>query len=140
MPIRPALRWYYPIDWVQLSQWVRFTRALGRCEHCSRPHASTIQCLPDGRWFDPGKEQWRNSKGQPATTPDPSSLPTLRQTRVLLACAHLDNNPAHNRPSNLRALCQRCHMLHDLPYHLTQRRLTYLRRWAIGDLFLGRYS
>jgi hypothetical protein len=31
-------------------------------------------------------------------------------------------------------------MIHDRPHHLAQRRLTYLRRWAIGDLFLGLYA
>jgi hypothetical protein len=40
---------------------------------------------------------------------------------------------------NLRALCQRCHMLHDRLHHLTQRWITYRRRRAVGDLFLGPY-
>jgi len=61
-------------------------------------------------------------------------------TRVVLAAAHLDNDPANNRLVNLKSLCQRCHMLHDRPYHLAQRWLTYRRRWAIGDLFFGRYG
>jgi hypothetical protein len=39
----------------------------------------------------------------------------------------------------LRALCQRCHMLHDRQHHLTQRWITYRRRSADGDLFLGPY-
>jgi hypothetical protein len=59
---------------------------------------------------------------------------------VVLAAAHLDNNPANNRLANLRGFCQRCHMLHDRPFHLAQRWLTYRRRSAIGDLFLGRYG
>jgi hypothetical protein len=63
----------------------------------------------------------------------------LRTTRVVLAAAHLDSNPRNNRLRNLRALCQRCHMLHDRPRHLAQRWITYRRRLAIGDLFLGPY-
>ncbi len=39
-------------------------------------------------------------------------------TRVVLAAAHLDSDPTNNRLKNLRALCQRCHMLHDRPHHL----------------------
>jgi hypothetical protein len=31
-------------------------------------------------------------------------------------------------------------MLHDRPYHLQQRRLTYRLRWALGDLFTGPYQ
>ena len=30
-------------------------------------------------------------------------------------------------------------MLHDVPHHTRQRWLTYRRRWAAGDLFLGPY-
>jgi hypothetical protein len=31
-------------------------------------------------------------------------------------------------------------MLHDRPHHLAQRWITYRRRWAAGDLFLGPYG
>ena len=57
----------------------------------------------------------------------------------MLAAAHLDSDPTNNRLKNLRALCQRCHMLHDRPHHLAQRWITYRRRRAVGDLFLGPY-
>ena len=63
----------------------------------------------------------------------------LRTTRVVLAAAHLDSDPTNNRLANLRSLCQRCHMLHDQPHHLAQRWITYRRRYALGDLFLGSY-
>ena len=63
----------------------------------------------------------------------------MRQTRVVLAAAHLDHDPGNNRLRNLRSLCQRCHMIHDRPHHLARRRITYLLRRALGDLFLGPY-
>jgi hypothetical protein len=63
----------------------------------------------------------------------------MRTTRVVLAAAHLEHDPVDNRLRNLRALCQRCHLLHDRPYHLAQRWRTYRRRHALGDLFLGPY-
>ena len=37
MPIKPELRYFYPIDWPQISHWVRFVRAKGRCQVCGRP-------------------------------------------------------------------------------------------------------
>jgi hypothetical protein len=55
------------------------------------------------------------------------------------AAAHLDSDPTNNRTKNLRALCQRCHMLHDRPHHLAQRWDPYRRRLATGDLLLGPY-
>ena len=39
MPIKPELRWFYPIDWKQVSHWVRFVRAKGRCQVCGRRKA-----------------------------------------------------------------------------------------------------
>jgi hypothetical protein len=140
MPIRPAFRALYPPDWPALSRHVRFDRAGGRCQKCGRPHLARVRCLPDGRWFDEAAQTWRDRRGRPARWPDLIEVTKLRQTRVVLATAHLDHNPTHNRWSNLRGLCQRCHMLHDRPFHLVQRWLTYRRRWAIGDLFLGAYD
>jgi hypothetical protein len=29
MPIKPELRYYYPIDWPQVSRWVRFVNRHG---------------------------------------------------------------------------------------------------------------
>src|ERR1700756_5258010 len=75
----------------------------------------------------------------PASSPDLVEATRFRMTRVVLAAAHLDSDPTNNRLKNLRALCQRCHMLHDRPHHLTQRWITYRRRLAVGDLFLGSY-
>ena len=72
--------------------------------------------------------------------PDLEHMARLRTTRVVLAAAHLDHDPANNQLRNLRGLCQRCHMLHDRPHHLAQRRITYLLRRASGDLFLGPYG
>jgi len=63
-------------------------------------------------------------------------LAQVRTTRVVLATAHRDHDPTHNRPRNLAALC---HILHDKAEHLRRRRLTYLARRALGELFTGPY-
>jgi hypothetical protein len=139
MPIRRELRPLYPPHWRELSRRVRFERAGGRCQRCDRPHLALIRCLPDGRWFDEPAATWRDRRGKLARWPDLVEATRLRMTRVVLATAHLDGDPTHNRLSNLRALCQRCHMLHDRPQHLAQRWITYRRRRALGDLFLGPY-
>jgi hypothetical protein len=57
----------------------------------------------------------------------------------VLAAAHLDHDPTNNRMPNLKALCQRCHMLHDQDEHQRRRWLTLRMRNAMGDLFLGLY-
>jgi hypothetical protein len=140
MPIKREMRWIYPIDWTQISHTVRFERAAGLCQGCGRPHGATVRCLPDGRWFDTTRGTWRNSRGRHVRRPENEEVVRVRQTRVVLAAAHLDHDPANNRPRNLKSLCQRCHLTHDRPHHLAQRRITYLLRRALGDLFLGPYT
>ena len=144
MPIKHDLRGFYPLDWHQLSRSVRFRRAKGRCERCARPHGETICHLGDGRWYDEETACWRDGKGRKLRTnlPGPDALPpefAPRFTKVSLACAHLDHDVSTNEAGNLVALCQRCQMIHDRPHHLARRRITYLMRRAIGDLFSGRY-
>jgi hypothetical protein len=140
MPIRPEFRSLYPPNWRALSDEIRFTVADGRCQRCARPHGATLKVLPDGRWFDPDRRTWRDGRGRDAAWPDMEATIGWRMTKVVLAAAHWDGNPGHNRRRNLRALCQRCHLIHDRPRHLRQRWITYRRRYAVADLFLGAYA
>ena len=95
MPIRPELRGYYPSNWSEISRRVRFERAAGMCQACcGRPHGVKIRCLPDGRWFDPTLHTWRNSRSRTARWPDLVERMQERQTRVILAAAHLDHDRA----------------------------------------------
>jgi hypothetical protein len=139
VPIHRALKNHYAADWRLISDAIRFDRAGGRCEDCDRPHRTLICALADGRWFDPWRQVWRDRRGEPDQGPQPGDAASLRRVRVVIATAHLDHNPANRDPANLRALCQRCHLRHDLAAHLRQRRMTCRRRYAIGDLFLGIY-
>jgi hypothetical protein len=42
MPIRPEHRFFYPIDWRELSMAIRFGRAQCRCESCGRSHGQMV--------------------------------------------------------------------------------------------------
>lgn len=140
MPIRPEHRHFYPIDWPQLSAAIRFGRARGRCEACARPHSRVIVCLRDGTWYDDESAIWRNGRGRALRRPPRLAvLAGARLTLPILATCHRDHDTSLNGDRDLAAWCQRCHMLHDRPEHLRRRRLTYLRRRALGDLFLGPY-
>ena len=139
MPIPSRYRGFYPIDWPQLSRVIRFERAAGACEQCGRPHGRTIHHLRDGRWFDPDRGHWRDGRGRRVRVEMPGAFDRIRATRVYLATAHRNHDTADNAPDNLAAWCQRCHMLHDRPEHARRRRITILRRRALGDLFRGLY-
>ncbi len=138
MPIRRELLHLYPLHWSALAAGVK---AAGVCEQCGRPHMTDIRCLPDGRWWDPKAAIWRDGRGRLLNTwPSLVEMIQVRVTRVVLAACHADGNPRNGRGRNLRCWCQRCHLLHDRPQHLRQRWLTYRRRYAVGDLFLGPYD
>ena len=142
MPIRPEHRFFYPIDWPQLSIAIRFGRAKGRCEACKRPHGRMVYHLGDGRWWDAEAGVWRDGRGRitrPALGVD-DVLARVRTTRVVLAAAHRDHDTSNNANANLAAFCQRCHMIHDRPEHRRRRWFTLFRRKALGDLFRGPYS
>ena len=82
MPIRKELRYFYPIDWPQLSAWVRFVRAKGCCEACGRPHGKIVHHLGDGRWFDEAHETWRDGRGREVNWPAYGEYRNLKQTRL----------------------------------------------------------
>ena len=111
MPIRKENRHYYAgPEWQAIRKEI-LERAGNKCEG-SPNHYPCCQ-VPNGR-------------------PHP-----VTGSIVVLTIAHLDQNPANNERSNLRALCQRCHLIHDRDEHLRVRKLRErLRKKAAGQLEL----
>lgn len=100
MPIKPENRDKYPANWKEIRADI-LKHAGDRCELCFLENGDLIQ---------------RESCGKPYRCREVP--PTLRRkpVRVVLTIAHINQDPTDNRPVNLRALCQRCHNLIDLPY------------------------
>lgn len=90
MPIRREHRFFYPIDWRELSAVIRFGRAKGQCEGCGRPHGRTVFCLGDGRWWGEDAGSWRDGAGRIVclVVGADDVLAAVRTTRVVLAIAH----------------------------------------------------
>lgn len=115
MPITAKRRALYPATWNTISAAVRFGRAQGRCEctgACGDHHLS-------------GRCEERH--GQPAES---------FAGTVWLATAHLDHDPRHNAPSNLAALCQRCHIRLDRHEQAASRAQTRHRKRLGGAVQL----
>ena len=55
-------------------------------------------------------------------------------SKVVLTVAHIDHDKKNNKFNNLAALCQRCHLRHDLPQHVENRK--YGRNWKKYQLKL----
>ena len=114
MPSRPENRKRYPKGWKAISKRIRFDRAGSRCEcrgECGTDHQAEV-----------GHNRCNaiNYRDHPITG-----------SSVVLTVAHLNHVPEHCHDSNLRAMCQRCHLRYDAPMKATGRR----RRMGMDDLF-----
>lgn len=143
MPICREMQYFYPIDWPEIAQIVK-AEAGWRCKQCGRPHCPTkhdyIWQLADGRWWDAEIGFWRDDRGKITAFPRGDSLPFGVKKRVIIAVAHLDNNPQNNTRRNLRALCGRCHLRLDREWHIRRRRIrSYMDQGYVADLLDGDY-
>ena len=105
--------------------------------------AQVVRHLGDGRWWDEARQTWRDGRGREVPSPCPGrGAAGAGRPRWCWRRRISTTTPAHcgRRHRNVRALCQRCHLLHDRPEHRRRIRLTLRRRRALGDLFSGPYS
>lgn len=58
----------------------------------------------------------------------------LTGSKVILTVAHIDHDKSNNKFDNLKALCQKCHLKHDLPQHIKNRK--YGRNWKRDQIFI----
>ena len=58
----------------------------------------------------------------------------ITDSRVVLTVHHINNDPTDNRPINLIALCQRCHLRLDMPF---KRKPYWEEESLIGDQNAG---
>lgn len=70
----------------------------------------------------------------PACRAHNHELHPVTGSRVVLTIAHMDHDKTNNALENLRALCQRCHLRHDLWQHVDNRK--YGRNWKQNQLQL----
>lgn len=61
--------------------------------------------------------------------------PTNKFITIVLTIAHLDHNIENNDLSNLKALCQKCHLNYDKEHHAKNSRETRNKKKGIIDLF-----
>lgn len=114
MPIRPENRARYPADWPQITARVR-ARAKDRCE-CEG------EC---GRGTHVGRCPNVHGQGAYGTG-----------SRVVLTTAHLDHTPENcDEETNLRSMCQGCHLHYDRQHHKETAYRTRKNNAHTPDLF-----
>jgi 5-methylcytosine-specific restriction endonuclease McrA len=114
-------------------------RANNRCEQCTLENgvrvargagsdAGTFMLDEEGQVYDA-------ESGQLLGHCRASDYEVGRVTDVVLSLAHLDHDPENFEPSNLRMLCQRCHLAHGAAHNRAKAAQTRRSRKAMADLF-----
>lgn len=105
MPIKPENKNRYPKDWKQIRQRI-LERANNRCEVCGIQNYSMVERVVSDR----------------------HGGMVSKMVRIVLTIAHLDNTPENCDPSNLKAMCQKCHINYDKEFHARNARITRERK------------
>ena len=115
----PMKRELYPVDWEEIA--AKLKDEVGqKCEECGVPNHEWIHRRLDNPavWIsaldEAGEAEWYWNVEQYTEEP----------IQVILTTAHLDHDPSHNDRSNLRVLCQRCHLVYDSSHHVQNARRT----------------
>ena len=136
MPIKAENKALYPANWRQISLSVR-QRASMRCETCGIQNYAVG--YRDGNIFirlggsgpcDAAGEGLQWPSLQPITYSEAREFAAAANTEadgkdadgrhwfvIVLTVAHLDHDPRNCDLSNLKALCQYCHLHYDADHH-----------------------
>ncbi len=128
----------YPKTWKLIRARI-LKRAGNCCERCYVKNHVLIYRCPGSDFFryvqkDEIAEVFEDFK------PGPRTYPVLKEkgwTYVVLTIAHLMHDTTKNEDSDLEALCQRCHLLHDMDHHQAKRKETMSKRKLQPELELA---
>lgn len=128
-------RHLYPKNWRTIATIIKYL-ANWKCQQCDRP------CLrPNQTWdelyedFIETGSDWVNEACE-FDEKDGKLTSRHFKGRFILTVAHLDQNPANNEPSNLKALCPTCHNRHDAPHRAKNAKRTRYENKHRGQLKL----
>lgn len=118
----------YPSNWKSEIRPAILARANNQCEWCKVPNGALIH--RHGK----GKDDWElYPEGMEA---EAWSLDGKKATKIVLTIAHIHNPDKMDcREENLAALCQKCHLQHDMSHHQANRRKTLEERKKQHKLF-----
>lgn len=110
----------YPPDWKSRIRPEALERANHCCETCGVPNYARGFRDINGEFYtasDIENHGWEHIKVDY----------DFKVIKIVLTISHQDHNVTNNEPSNLKALCQRCHLMHDREHHTKIRRANRLK-------------
>lgn len=127
MPINYKL---YASNWKTELRPAVLARAAHKCECCEVENYAVV------RWLDGAYQLYEELRGNEWVEMVPGTYAEARELWrdlmsgsafddwkvIVLTVAHLDHDIQHNDLSNLKALCQRCHLKHDRADNARRRR------------------
>jgi len=119
---------HYPANWKTEIRPRILERAAHRCEQCNVANYSIVLSKSRTLLCDP--QPYKQAIQNIGFYHEPEE----RAIVIVLTIAHLDHDITNNDDSNLQALCQRCHLHHDLDHHAANSRST--RNAKSGQLCL----
>jgi hypothetical protein len=137
MPIKPENKALYPANWKEIRARI-LERAGNCCERCRVANRTRIaRGAGDhaGTYMTDDANVYCDESGTYLGQRRMSDYEVGRMTDIVLTISHTDHQPENCADDNLRALCQKCHLLHDAQHHAESARATRQARKAIGDLF-----
>lgn len=106
----------YPSHWKTEIRPAILERAKHRCEECGVPNYA-LGYRDESGCFHIMENSMRFDE-----------IGEYKIIKIILTISHQDHDVNNNEPSNLKALCQRCHLMHDREHHKKMRRLNRRKR------------
>lgn len=121
----------YPKEWKTVIRPAILERAHDCCEECGVKNYSVGARDVFG--------EWHNKKDIDGMNSDCGyhlfKSFNVKIIKIVLTIAHLDNNVKNNDYSNLKALCQKCHLSRDGELHRANARATIEKKKHLQRLF-----
>lgn len=128
MPIKPENKDRYPADWKQIR-----ARILERAKHCCEGSPKHPDCrIPNRAHRVKSIERWTFNEDEAHAISDGTPGDVVQ---IVLTIGHLDHTPENCADDNLKAWCQRCHLVYDAEHHAQTARATRRAGRAAADLF-----
>lgn len=133
----------YPSNWKTEIRPRILKRAGNKCECCLVPN---YEIILRGKWGEKEVYQMDDTgaihdaaTGRYITSAYLGDVwnghPSEKPVRVVLTIAHLDHDTSNNEDGNLKAMCQRCHLIYDKDYHKANAAQTRRNKKGMADLF-----